>query len=275
MSVVIDKLRDVHNLCRIEGIIGAGKSFIIRGIKKYVAENGLSAIDASPITEGSGVRHLFLVIDEPVDAWCDAKYTLLNSRGEGEDATAYQYLELFYKGQEGEYTNKINPWALDFQVFAFTSRLGNMCEQLAKLPKFDERTFVHVISERSLFTDRLFFKNLYESGKVPQHQWLNYENFHDIICRDTLKKTGSMIYVNTSPEKAHSRILKRARLAETENSLPISYLQSLQVAHEEMASDFVRERGEDALYTMNFEQDITQTELDIQIAALMQSLKCQ
>lgn len=275
MSVVIDRLQDTHSLCTIEGLIGAGKSLLLGGIKKYIAENGISAIDAPPVTEGGDKRHLFLVMDEPTTAWCKADYTLLNSRGEGEDTTSYQYLDLFYKGQNGEYATKINPWAFDFQVFAFTTRVSHMCEQLAKLPKFDENTLVHVISERSLRTDRLFFKNLYESGKVPQHQWLNYESFHDIICRDTLKKTGKMVYVNTSPDKSHTRILKRARLAETNNSLPVSYLQSLHNAHQEMVTTFVAEKGEQALYTMNFEQDMTEAEVDVQVAALMQSLKCQ
>lgn len=331
MSVVIDRLQDAHSLCTIEGNIGAGKSFVIAGIKRYIEKNGVSAIDASPVTEGEGIRHLFRVMDEPVDAWCEAKYSLLNSRGEGEDATMYQYLDLFYKGQnmghpnrrlaillalnyiclyitvclleffevisafttvgmcvalilsfchalyysQGGVRDQTNPWAFDFQVFAFTTRIRHMCEQLAKLPKFDERTLVHVISERSLRTDRLFFKNLYESGKVPQHQWLNYESFHDIICRDTLKKTGSMIYVNTSPEKAHTRILKRARAAETNNALPLAYLRPLHDAHQEMVASFVAEKGEEALYTMNFEQDMTEAEVDVQVAALMHSLKCQ
>lgn len=266
MSLVIDRLEEgVASFSSVEGLIGAGKSKLLEGIKRYIVEKGISAIDAPPATEGSKTRDLFLVMDEPVDAWSDAIYTLLNARGEGEDTKTYSYLELFYKGQ----SEKINPWAFDFQVFAFTTRLNHMCEQLAKLPHFDSRTRLHIISERSLRTDRLFFKNLYDSGKVAHHQWLNYQSFHDIVCRTTLKRTGRMIFVDTSPAKAYDRIIERAREAESKSGIPLAYLESLRVAHQEMIHTFVQEKGKDALYTVNFDQDMRQDEIDQQVSLLM------
>lgn len=272
MSLVIDRMEEEEGIAffsSVEGLIGAGKSKLLEGIKRYIVEKGISAIDAPPATEGSETRDLFLVMDEPVNDWSKAKYTLLNSRGEGEDTKAYSYLELFYKGQGGEYTEKTNPWAFDFQVFAFTTRLNHMCDQLAKLPHFDSRTRLHIISERSLRTDRLFFKNLYDNGKVAQHQWLNYQSFHDVVCRTTLKKTGRMIFVDTSPTKAYDRIIERAREAESKSGIPLAYLESLQVAHQEMIHTFVQEKGEDALYTVNFEQDMLQEEIDQEVSLLM------
>ena len=340
MSLVIDRMEEgIASFSSVEGLIGAGKSKLLEGIKRYIVKKGISAIDAPPATEGSKTRDLFLVMDEPVNDWSEAKYSLLNSRGEGEDTKMYSYLELFYKGQGGKSShhlprewppyvvcfvinllitvdvtccylyipeitsyfyliatyslfiaylgvcyfwvntfwhtqNKetINPWAFDFQVFAFTTRLNHMCDQLARLPHFDNRTRLHIISERSLRTDRLFFKNLYESGKVPQHQWLNYESFHDIICRTTLKKTGRMIFVDTSPTKAYDRIIERAREAESKSGIPLAYLESLRVAHQEMVHTFVQEKGEDALYTVNFEQDMLQEEIDQQVSLLMKHI---
>lgn len=274
MSLVIDALSRVTTFVSIQGNIGAGKSTIFNALKKYIKENNLCALSAPLTTEGNEQRDLFVLLEEPVADWCIPNCSLLNSRGEGEDTTVYSYLSLFYKGMDEEYTT--NPWGFDFQVNTFTKRLGHMCIQLERLPFFppESNTRVHIISERSLRTDRLFFKNLYDSGKIPQHQWRNYEAFHDVVCRATLKKEDGMIYVKTSPEKCHDRIHnKRKREAEMESTIPVEYLRSLHNAHEELISEFSSEKGEESVMRLDFEHDMTGEDITSFAANLMQNLR--
>jgi deoxyadenosine/deoxycytidine kinase len=170
----------------------------------------------------------------------------------------------------------MNPYALDFQLFTFTTRLENLCHQLAKLPKFDPacNVRVHVISERSLRADRLFFKNVYESGAIPEYQWQVYEQLHRTVCGATLKNEDGMIRVNTSAAKCYERMYtKRQREAEVSNGVSLDYLQSLEKQHNDMYASFVSEKGKDKLIDVNFEKDLTKAEIAAIAADLIATIK--
>jgi deoxyadenosine/deoxycytidine kinase len=269
-------LKKVTSMNILEGNVAAGKSYLLNAVRKYIEDNNLSALHAPPQPPIPGARRdLFLILDEPVNMWCEKNCSLLNCNDEGTDRELYSSLGLFYKGQDDELYEQ-NPWAFDFQVDAFTSRVDNTAEQLDRVPEFsaDSNTRVHVISERSLRTDRLFFKNVYESGKVARHQWQKYERFHATICRETLKKEDTMIYVRTSPEKCHSRMYtKRKREAEVENMIPLSYFESLHKAHEEMAIEFRQEKGSDSVVELDFNRDMTPEEIASFAARLIHKVK--
>lgn len=269
-------MRKIASVNNIEGSIGSGKTCLIEACRQYITENHLSVMDAPPLPAIPGARRdLFVILDEPVGVWTVNDCSLLDCDGEGDDHEIYSSLSLFYKGQDDE-KYKINPWAFDFQVDAFNSRVDNTAKQLDMVPEFsaDSNTRVHVISERSLRTDRLFFKNLFESKKVPQHQWLKYQRFHETICRETLKKEDSMIYLTTSAEKCHSRVhTKRKRDAELQKPIPLSYFHSLHQAHQEMVADFRQEKGSDSVIELDFDRDMTKEEIGVFAANLIHRIK--
>ena len=265
-------MENVVDFLSIQGNIGAGKSYVFGAIKKYIATHGLCVLTA-PLEyanhDGKG-RDLFLVVDEPVGEWCEEKHSLLNCDGEGDDAQMYSYLGLFYKGMDMEKYGKINPFAFDFQVNTFSSRAENLDTQLAKIRAFspESGTRVHVISERSLRTDRLFFKNVYESGNVPQHQWHNYERIYRVVCAEKLKREDAMLYVKTSPEMCYHRIHHK-RKREGESTIPLEYLESLDVQHDHMIKEFKSSNGEESVTTLHLERDISPSEIETIAASLM------
>lgn len=268
-------MKKVTDIIPLEGNIGSGKTTIIRKIREYIETNGLCALSAP--TSSPVPRDLFLLIDEPVLDWCVPNCSRLNSRGEGEHTELSSFLGLFYEGMEEEKYPIFNPFAFDFQVNAFTGRKDHIKQEIAKLPAFtpESNTRVHVISERSLRTDRLFFKNLYDSGKVAQYQWANYERFHKSICASSLKKQEMMIYVKTSPETCYDRIHhKRKRQAEIDSPIPLAYLRSLHNEHEEMVESFIEEKGNsDSVLKLDFERDMTDEHITSFVAEFMEKIK--
>jgi deoxyadenosine/deoxycytidine kinase len=213
-TFAINTMNYVKTLVSIQGSIGAGKSTVFASIKQWIDDNGCNALNYERMDGNSQKRHMFLVIDEPVNGWTVPKYSSLGFRdfpgGLGQLKSA---LELFYENM-----SKMGFW---FQIVAFTTRLDLIIAGLRSLnPAIfaDDGVVLHIISERSLRTDRLFFKNLWESNMITQAEFVAYTNFYDVICETTLKKEDIMIYLPTSPEKCASRISARARAGEVDDN---------------------------------------------------------
>lgn len=173
-------------------------------------------------------------------------------------------------------TPHINKFALDFQLFTFTTRTENFCQQLAKLPKYDpaSNVRVHIISERSLRSDRLFFKNIYDSGAIPEYQWQVYEQLHRTVCGATLKSEDTMIRINTTAVTCYKRMYeKRQREAEVDNGVTLEYLQSLEKQHEDMYASFITEKGKQNLIDVNFEQDMTKEQIATLAASIVERIR--
>lgn len=282
----IDRLKEVTNFFSIEGNIGSGKTTFKRAIELYVRENNLSALHLTEHVR----EHVYLLIDEPVAEWTQQVYSRQNCNGEGAngDSNLYSLLDLFYKEMkekttpveskpphtDGDKEEDAGPKMLDqvalaFQATTFTSRLKNLVNSLSRMPRHPAQTKVHIISERSLLTDRLFFANLNDSGLIPGFQWKAYDDFFNIICGQLLKSHNRIIYLPTSAEKSHERIHRRSRGAEVDNDIPLGYLESLHGAHTQMISKFVKERGTDAVIHVNFEQDLAPPQIDTLVNTLM------
>lgn len=287
MSLVVERMNEITTFTSLQGNIGSGKTTLLNAMRKHVQENGLLALEAAANGGSVTPRDLFIFLDEPVAKWSEPTCCLLNCHGEGEDATLYSYLDLFYKGQpktqaqddaeEKKTTSAfLNPVAFPFQIHAFTTRLAHLCQQIEKMPRFSKasNTRIHVISERSLRTDRLFFKNVYESGNVSRYLWETYDAFFDVICRATLNKEDAMIYINTSPEKSYDRLYnKRKRDAEVGNAIPLEYLQSLHRQHQTMIEDFGQAKGRDRIVEINFEHDMDQEEIERTAIQLIEDMR--
>jgi deoxyadenosine/deoxycytidine kinase len=264
--VTIDKMNKVGLFVSLQGNIGSGKTTLLEAFQRHIVEKDL---DATQCCKACGKleacrnvnSQAFLVIEEPVAEWSEKRYTTLNNRGEGEDPTLYSLLGLFYKDMKGN--------GFDFQVGAFTTRVEKMVQRLSEM----RVSGASILSERSLRTDRLFFRNLYESGKIPNYQWQIYERFYNVICEHLLQKEDVMIYLTTPPEKCYERHLKRGRDDEVKNEIPIEYLMALDVAHQEMVAQFEKERGSEHVIRVPFDQDMTLQEIDAIAAYIISRLR--
>lgn len=183
----------------IDGNIGSGKSTLLSKLKEYYADND----------------HI-LFLKEPVDDW--EKIT---------DENGVTMLEKFYANQE--------KYSFSFQMMAYVSRLkvlkdakkiiiGNYFKNPSENPYI-------IISERSLYTDKMVFaKMLYDSKKIEEVNYKIYLSWFDTFAEEfPVHKT---VYVKTSPEKCHLRILKRSR--DGESNIPLEYLDNCSKYHDNM-----------------------------------------
>lgn len=292
MSVKIDRIDEIATFVSIQGLIGSGKSCLMDAIERNIKKNGLSAVDAkSPPPRGTD---LFLLIQEPVDKWTEVNCSLLDCDGKGSDSKKYSFLDLYYKGMKTVTTaataieepidssvdeadeSVTNPFAYGFQTFTFTTRFGSLSNGVASIPHFpaDSGVRVHLIAERSVRADRLFFKNVYESRGCKDYEWRNYEQFHQTFCTATMEREDLMVRLNTSALKSHDRLCnKRMREAEVNNGVPLAYLESLEKQHEEMYANFALEKGKDRVVDVNFERDMNTEEIDKVAADLIDRIK--
>lgn len=148
-------------------------------------------------------------VREPVDEWEKIK--------DGEGKTI---LEKFYNNQE--------KYSFPFQMLAFISRLKLLKEAVELNPG------CIIITERSLFTDKLVFaKMLFDSKKMEDINYLIYLNWFDTFSEKY--PVNKIIYVNTNPEICFERIEKRSR--QGENNIPLEYLMECDTYHEKMMNE--------------------------------------
>lgn len=208
-----------HNIeiVSIEGNIGSGKSTLLANLKKYFSNN---------------TNVIFL--KEPVDEW--SKIT---------DENGNTILERFYADQ--------SKYSFSFQIMAYISRLKLLKEAVSQI-KYSQETFIKnrnqqmlvnyneqenyfelpkyiIITERSLFTDKMVFaKMLYDTGKIEHINYQIYLNWFNTFADEF--PINKIIYVKTKPTICHNRINTRNR--EGEDNIPIEYLQSCNKYHENM-----------------------------------------
>ena len=176
----------------IEGNIGSGKSTLLANLYTYYASN---------------TNVLFL--KEPVDEW--AKIT---------DEHGVTILEKFYADQ--------TTYSFPFQMMAYISRLKILRDLLKTVNPLNNTV---IITERSLYTDKMVFaKMLYDSKKMEHINYQIYLNWFDTFSEEF--PVHKVIYVKTSPEKCYTRIETRSR--EGESNIPLDYLIQCDVYHNNM-----------------------------------------
>jgi deoxyadenosine/deoxycytidine kinase len=193
----------------IEGNIGSGKSTLLANLKKYFDKN----------------THI-VFLKEPVDEWSKIK-----------DDNGTTILEKFYGDQ--------HKYSFSFQMMAYISRLKLLKDtinqiklQREKLMKqrnqpdnyFKLQKYI-IITERSLFTDKMVFaKMLYDTGKIEHINYQIYLNWFNTFADEF--PIHKVIYVKTDPNICHQRIGKRHR--DGELNIPIEYLKSCSDYHDNM-----------------------------------------
>ena len=180
-----------HTIVSIEGNIGSGKSTLLDNLRIHYQDN---------------FNVVFL--KEPVDEWDKIK-----------DENDETILKKFYGDQE--------KYSFPFQMMAYVSRIKVLRDTLKNLVNKN----VIIITERSLYTDKMVFaKMLYDSKKIEHVNYLIYLNWFDTFSEEF--PVHKVIYVKTSPEKCFERILKRSRTGE--ENIPLDYLKSCCNYHNNM-----------------------------------------
>jgi deoxyadenosine/deoxycytidine kinase len=185
-----------YTIVSIEGNIGSGKSTLLSNLRIYYENN-------------SNVMFL----NEPVDEWEKIK-----------DENGVTILKKFYDNQE--------KYSFSFQMMAYVSRLKILRDTLKNIKNKDDKNKNYIIiTERSLYTDKLVFaKMLYDSKQIEYVNYQIYLSWFDTFSEEF--PVHKVIYVKTSPEKCYERITKRSR--EGENNIPLNYLVNCSKYHDIM-----------------------------------------
>jgi len=190
-----------YTIISIEGNIGSGKSTLLANLREHFKDN---------------VDIVFL--KEPVDEWAKIK-----------DKNGTTILEKFYADQE--------KYSFPFQMMAYVSRIKELRNTVKEQKKNSSNPFV-IITERSLYTDKMVFaKMLYDTGKIEHVNYQIYLNWFDTFSDEF--PVHKVVYVKTTPEKCHERIVKRSR--EGEDNIPLSYLKSCSFYHDNMLDKNLRD----------------------------------
>lgn len=207
----------------IEGNIGSGKSTLLANLKEHYAKS-----DKTGYTN-------FVFVKEPVDEWANIK-----------DENGITILEKFYADQE--------KYSFSFQMMAYISRLNLIKEAVTnarnKMRKFYEKNKNYnvrlktvIITERSLFTDKMVFaKMLYDSGKIEHVNYQIYLNWFNSFAKEF--PIDKIIYVKSFPKTCYERVGIRHR--EGEDKIPLEYLKSCDEYHNNMMTSLSKEKVCDA-----------------------------
>ena len=194
-------------LVSIEGNIGSGKSTLLENLRSHYATNN---------------SHI-IFLKEPVDEWATIQ-----------DESGVTMLEKFYQNQ--------SKYSFSFQMMAYISRLTLLKETIEKVKQQQQQqqqNLVVIITERSLFTDKMVFAQmLYDSGNMEYIQYQIYLKWFDAFIREC--SVHKMIYVKTDPTICYSRMLTRSR--QGENVIPLEYLVNCDLYHERMVQSGVCEK---------------------------------
>jgi deoxyadenosine/deoxycytidine kinase len=184
-----------YTIVSIEGNIGSGKSTLLSNLRDYYKNN-------------SNV----VFLKEPVDEWEKIK-----------DENGETILKKFYADQD--------KYSFPFQMMAYVSRLKVLRDTLKTIKNDSHDKNIVIITERSLYTDKMVFaKMLYDSKKIEHVNYQIYLNWFDTFSDEF--PVHKVVYVKTSPEKCYERIVKRSRTGE--ENIPLAYLTSCSNYHDNM-----------------------------------------
>jgi len=187
-------MSDIYTIVSIEGNIGSGKTTLLEKLRENYTNN-----------------EQIIFLKEPVDEWEKIK-----------DENGISILEKFYSDQ--------NKYSFPFQMMAFISKLKILRDIINKIKTQVNKKFI-IITERSLHTDKMVFaKMLYDDNKIEHINYQIYLSWFNSFSEEY--PVHKVVYVKTTPEKCHLRILKRSR--DGEGNIPLDYLNNCSNYHDNM-----------------------------------------
>lgn len=142
-----------------------------------------------------------VTLAEPVDRWREV-------RGEN-------FLNLMYTDP--------SRWGITFQTYVQLTMLDLHTKPVDRPIK---------MMERSIHSARYcFVENLHQSGLMPNPDFIALDEWFNWIVKNHDVAGNFIIYLRTTPEVVHRRMLSRAR--SEESCVPLEYLQKLHQLHED------------------------------------------
>ena len=180
-------------LLSVECNIGSGKSTFCKYIKERFSEE-----------ENKPDNKKVYFLDEPVSEWESIK----NSEG--------NLLENFYKNPD--------KYAFCFQMAAYISRLVKLKDMIKEV----EQDAI-IITERSVFSDyNIFARMLHKTKKINDIEFEVYNKWFYYFVKDI--PDILFVYIKTSSNNCHDRVLKRSRKGE--DSITLDYLDTCGCYHD-------------------------------------------
>ena len=255
----IDKLRFIKSITSIEGCIGTGKSTFLDHMIEWARNQGR---DAQTITCDSPTGDYYLFVGEPVGPWTDPIYHT-GHYGDDSIQEGQPILEMYYDDPKNV--------AFPFQIFAFTTRICAIRDALSGVDIVGRivsgEIRIHVVCERSLYTDALFMYCQYLLRNVNAMQLEVYTKLHSTTCDALLAIHTGMVYVQTPLDICAVRIKERNRVGEKAVSIP--YQTILEQRHDIMADDFERVSDTHRVYRIDARRQMTHGELAVVVHDLM------
>lgn len=141
-----------------------------------------------------------VTLTEPVDRW-------RNVRGQN-------FLDLMYTDP--------SRWGITFQTYVQLTMLDLHTKAVESPVK---------MMERSIYSARYcFVENLHQSGLMPEPDFIALDEWFNWIVKNHDISGNLIIYLRTSPEVVHKRMMARARTEES--CVPLEYLEKLHQLHE-------------------------------------------
>lgn len=239
-------------LIGLHGLIGAGKTTYLKALGDWAREQGrLLEGDLSEM-RALAPGDYFRLVAEP-EEWSKRIEFHRGFIGEA-DVAPQSMIQLFYADPAG--------MALPFQVYAFATRAEALGDTVVAIRELVARcqpgVRIHIISERSLRSDKIFFKNLYKAGKVEDVAWRCYCRFWGVTQRLLGIDERVMLALQTNVDKSLSRVELRDRPGE--KGIPRAYMEALEAEHTEMFVEFATEAGNTVRY-IDFNADLSAEEM--------------
>ena len=211
----------------VEGNIGSGKSTFVNKLKSHFKNNKFSNYEEKDIC----------FLEEPVSIWENIK---------NEDNK--NIIECFYKNPE--------KYAFSFQIMAYISRL-------ALLRNAVKQNYKIIFTERCVYTDKnVFAKMLHDSGMIEKINFEIYCKWFDEFISEF--SNFEFIYIQTNPEIAHNRIIKRNRTGE---DIPLDYIKKCHNYHE----DWLKQNKNVTILNGNVERNLEDLYTDWILEIMMKS----
>lgn len=197
----------VIHVISIEGLIGAGKSTVIEGVRRCLP-NVVSVPERVAAWRGT-------------EEWREARCS---------DVNKINTLQLFYNSpRHGAHT---------LQTLVLHTRMHDLTKALARarlVAKQCEEGWAIVVTERSLESDRIFAKHAFEQGHMTPGEWYAY----NVMWQDGMEATRPYhrghVVLDVDVDTSQERIASRSRVEEARVS--DAYLRHLAESHREIFLD--------------------------------------
>jgi deoxyadenosine/deoxycytidine kinase len=254
----------VTHIIALQGSIAAGKSTVAREIKRYIAENRLSATEPEHYDPSLPEKDYFLVVDEPLEVWMREDKWWRNPKN-GEER-AHSMLEWFYADPVAH--------GFEFQIYAFTTRLRAIIDALRAVAIIDSpfKRRIHLIADRWMDADALFFHTVCETYGGMEIARSIYDGFFEMICAQLMRLEDIIVYLPTPPKVCQKREEMRGRACENASSTPLQYLERLDANHHKMVERFAATDGKRVFQLDEVVEHLNDGEITVVVARLMQQL---